>query len=121
MKIMGEIVDLTRVLRDNQLEKNIDNLNEIISDSVIPSPKTFGWEICDQTEDGHAIAYMHTAYAVMMAYIPSMPEYACVHYKNGSMVISHLYEGYTLEEISLGLEFGTLPDPIYEKESEVDE
>lgn len=102
---MGELIDFTRVLRDQNLAEQIAKFNENFVDDVIPEPEEFGWIVAERIDET-PVRYFHPAYQAFIGYIPGEPDFVFLDY-------NHEIRSYymSLRELALGLQFGTLPEP----------
>lgn len=102
---MGELIDFTRILRDRDLAKRLEEFNRSFVDDVIPEPEEFGWIVAERI-DGTPAKYFNPKYQAFIGYIPGEPDYVYLDFKNENR--SYFM---SLRELALGLEFGTLPEP----------
>jgi len=99
---MGELVDLSRVIRDRKFAKAISDLNEKISSSDIPSPEEFGW-IPDQIIGGMVVSYKLNNSTTSIGYLDESCDYTYLEVNSDRLIYKM-----NLPELALGIEMGTL-------------
>lgn len=101
---MGELIHIGGFLKEKSFIEKIKKINDCFLNSVIPSPQKFGWQV-EESVDGIPIRYSHHKNNAFMGYCEGEPEFVYLEYKGKK------YKYFlSPEELSLGLEFGTLPD-----------
>ena len=104
----GVVVFLQPHQQDQRLADAIESLTTRLAATEVPSPETFGWVAVEHV-DGRAVQWLQPEYEALIGYVPGAPDMVYLDRNNHCCSWSM-----TLEELALGLEFGTLPDPAYE-------
>lgn len=97
---MGELVFLTQVRRARSL---IPEVGALLDEADTPTPDTFGWTPVASI-GGTVTAWVHADYGASVQLTPGAPGWISVRYHETE---TH-YEGLTLDEVVVGLEFGNL-------------
>lgn len=100
---MGTLINL----KDFKNKKHLtDAISELNSNKEYPPVENYGWKIVDEV-DNLPIKYFCPKTKAIVGYVIGNTEYVYLDYKHFTYVYNM-----SIEDLVLGLEFGTLPDPI---------
>ena len=105
---LADVIELQSRQQERRLHQVMESLAAKLESAELPSPAEFGWVAVDHVE-GRPIQWMNAEYGALIGYVPGATDlvYLDRNHRCCSWAMS-------LEELALGLEFGTLPEPLHE-------
>ena len=93
-------------LPDDELSRALERLSER-TQRPAPPPEQFGWIPIVHDEQGRAIRWYLPRYQALIGYVPGCPERTFLDVDHEMRA----WDDLGIEELALGIEMGTLPDP----------
>ncbi|MCB9674432.1 MAG: hypothetical protein H6737_04900 [Alphaproteobacteria bacterium] len=103
---MGDLIDLDQRRRDRQLAEAVGELSERMRGPV-PPPEHYGWIPTRRDEAGRPTRWMLPAWPAFIGFVPGAPERVYLDARNQIRA----WDGLPIEDLALGIEMGTLPEP----------
>lgn len=103
---MGELVDLERERRARAVARELAALLDRLS-GPSPAPESWGWRVAARDASGQPARWVSLRYRATIGVVPGAPGRVYLDYRQEIRA----WDGLSIEDLALGLEAGTLPEP----------
>ena len=110
----ANVIDLVAIRKGRELQEFVEDLQQNL-DGELPEPEALGWVVVDTDESGAPTRWFNPKYKAFVGYVPAMPAATYLDYRNSCQVYD-----YSIGELVVGLEAGTLEAPLFEMDSVTD-